>query len=109
MRWSANAVACLIFRRRFSPATLFGRLPCRGIAAGMRDHGQRLAMIDGKGRHVVVLKLLMLIIAENDHDIRIDLLQGISQRLNRFLTGLIALPELFRREFAVEIGFRSLH
>jgi hypothetical protein len=74
----------------------------------MSDHGQRFAMINGKGRHVVVLKLFMLIIAENDHNIRIDFLQGISQRLNGFLARFIALAELFGREFSLEIGFRPL-
>ena len=52
-------------------------------------------MIDGKGRHVVVLKLFMLIIAKNDHDIRADLLEDISRSLNGFLARFIALAELF--------------
>ena len=58
-------------------------------------------MIDGKGRHVVVLKLFMLIIAKNDHDIRVDLLEDISQSLNGFLARFIALAELFGREFSL--------
>ena len=74
----------------------------------MSHHGQRFAVINGERRHVIVLKLFMLIIAENDHDIRIGLLQAISQRLNRFLARFIALPKLFGREFTVKVRFRSL-
>ena len=68
----------------------------------MRDHRQGFAVIDGKGRHVVVLKLLMLIISENDHDVRIDLLESVPQRLNGFLARFITLAELFGREFSLE-------
>src|SRR5262249_15993532 len=63
-------------------------------------------MVDGKSRHIVVLKLLMLIIAKHYHDIRIYFLQSISQSFNGFLARLIALVELFRGELSLEIRFR---
>ena len=44
----------------------------------MLHHRQTLAVVDGKHRHVVVVKLFLLIVAENHHHIGISLLQRVA-------------------------------
>ena len=62
------------------------------------DDGQRLAVIDREHRHVLVVKLLLLIVAENNRDIGVGLLQRIAQVFYRFQASFIALAKLLRCE-----------
>ena len=64
-------------------------------------------MINGKGRHVVVMKLLLLIIAEYHNDIGIRAAQGIAQSADRIEASLIALLKLFIRQFRRRGSFSS--
>ncbi len=85
------------------PTPFFGVLPGRRIAAGVGHHWQRFAVINGERRHVVFVKLLMLIIAEHDDNIGLAFFERIAQDLDRREAGLVALTELFLREFGFDL------
>ena len=53
----------------------------------MPDHRQGLAVVNGKHRHVVVVKLFLLIVAEHDHDIGLGFRQRIPQAIGIIRTG----------------------
>ena len=74
----------------------------------MGNDGQRFPVVDRKRRHVVIVELLVLIIAENHDDIDLGAFEHISQRLDRFLTGFIAPAKFLRRQFRVYTFFCSL-
>src|SRR5438034_10822714 len=92
-------VTRLIFGSGLRPTALLYRLPCRRVAARMGNDGQRFPVVDRKRRHIVIVELLVLIIAENHDDIGLGVFEHISQRLERFLTGFIALSKFLRLYF----------
>ena len=93
----------LILGRRFRPALALGVFPSRRPVLVVLDHGQRLAVIDREHRHVLVVKLFLLIVAENNRDIGVGLLQRIAQVFHRFQASFIALAKLLRRELTGQI------
>ena len=84
----------LIFGRRFRPALTLGVFPSRRPVLVVLDDGQRFAVIDREHRHVLVVKLLLLIVAENNRYIGVCLLQRIAQVFYRFQASFIAFAKL---------------
>jgi hypothetical protein len=74
----------------------------------MGNHRHRLAVVNREGRHVIVLKLLVLIVAKNNHEIDARPLQNFSDRLYGLLAGFIPFAHLFESELPLDTGLGSL-
>ena len=69
----------------------------------MLDDRKRRSVVERKGRHVVVIKLFVLIVTKYDDDISLGFSQNVAKNPNGFLTGLITPPHLIGSNLLTDV------